>query len=136
YDDSDGWYDHVMAPLVHQSQTTLDALTGTNQCGAEPSKVPSGQQARCGFGPRLPLLVISPFAKRNFIDSSLTDQSSILRFIEDNWNLGRVGAGSADATAGTLAGMFDFARPNARPLILDTSTGQPREGEQADSEQG
>ncbi|MDQ6741584.1 MAG: alkaline phosphatase family protein [Candidatus Dormibacteraeota bacterium] len=135
YDDSDGWYDHVMAPLVHQSQTTLDALTGTNQCGADPTRVPSGQQARCGFGPRLPLLVISPFAKRNFVDSSLSDQSSILRFIEDNWSLGRIGAGSADATAGSLAGMFDYARPSTKPLILDPSTGQPRDSEQADSEQ-
>jgi phospholipase C len=136
YDDSDGWYDHVMAPLVHESQTNLDALTGTNQCGVDPSKVPSGQQARCGFGPRQPLLVISPFAKRNFVDSSLTDQSSILRFIEDNWNLGRIEAGSADATAGSLAGMFDYARPSARTLILDPSTGQPRDGERADSGQG
>jgi phospholipase C len=135
YDDSDGWYDHVMAPLVHQSQTTLDALTGTNQCGANPNKVPSGQQARCGFGPRQPLLLISPYSKSNFVDGTLTDQSSILRFIEDNWSLGRIGAGSADATAGTLAGMFDYARPSTKPLLLDPTTGQPRDSEQADPQQ-
>ncbi|HYM97366.1 MAG TPA: alkaline phosphatase family protein, partial [Candidatus Sulfotelmatobacter sp.] len=100
YDDSDGWYDHLMAPIVNQSQTALDALTGTNQCGSNPARVTSGQQARCGFGPRQPLLVISPFARRNFVDGTLTDQSSIVRFIEDNWSTGRVAGGSLDAQAG------------------------------------
>jgi hypothetical protein len=38
----------------------------------------------------------------NFVDGTLTDQSSILRFIEDNWNTGRIGDGSSDAIAGTL----------------------------------
>src|SRR5487761_350516 len=94
YDDSDGWYDHVMSPLLQQSQTVLDALTAPGQCGSNPAKVPSGQQARCGFGPRQPLLVISSFAKKNFI--------------EDNWKMGRVGGGSVDAQAGTLSNMFDF----------------------------
>jgi phospholipase C len=65
YDDSDGWYDHQMGPVVTQSQTSLDALTGAGQCGSSASEVPSGQQARCGVGPRQPLLVISPYAKQN-----------------------------------------------------------------------
>jgi phospholipase C len=73
----------------------------------------------------LPLLVISPFAKRNYVDHSVSDQSSILRFIEDNWNLGRIGNGSTDAIAGTLNGMFDFDRDHhGRRLILDPATGQ------------
>jgi phospholipase C len=125
YDDSDGWYDHVVSPLVQQSQTAIDALTGTGQCGANPARVPSGQQGRCGFGPRQPLLVISPFSRGNFVDGTLTDQSSITRLIEDNWALGRVGSGSADARAGSLMSMFDFQRPNAERFILDPSTGRP-----------
>jgi phospholipase C len=83
------------------------------------------QNGRCGFGPRLPLLVVSPWAKRNFIDDSITDQSSILRFIEDNWNLGRIGNGSTDAIAGSLNGLFDFDdRGRTGKLILDPATGQ------------
>jgi phospholipase C len=132
YDDSDGWYDHVEGPLVSQSQTPVDALTGVGQCGASPAKVPSGQQGRCGYGMRQPLLVVSPFARTNFVDHTLTDQSSITRFIEDNWHLGRIGAGSADAFAGTLDGMFDFGRPRASRLILDASTGQPARGDGED----
>ena len=67
-----------------------------------------GYQARCGYGPRLPLLVISPFAKSNYVDGTTTDQSSITRFIEDNWNTGRIGDASFDAKAGSLDNMFSF----------------------------
>ena len=83
--------------------------------------------ARCGVGPRLPLLVISPYAKRNFVDGTFTDQSSIVNFIEDNWLGGeRIGSGSADATAGTLDNMFSFFRgARTGPLFLDPSTGEP-----------
>jgi phospholipase C len=70
------------------------------------------------------LLVISSWAKQNYIDHRLTDQSSILRFIEDNWNLGRIGNGSADEKAGTLNGFFDFRPGHQAPkLILDPATG-------------
>ena len=87
-------------------------------------------EGRCGYGPRLPLFVISPYAKANFVDNTLTDQSSILRFIEDNWSTGRIGGGSFDAIAGTLENMFDFDEhhhdgPFLRWLLLDPSTGQP-----------
>jgi phospholipase C len=71
------------------------------------------QNGRCGFGPRLPLLVVSPWAKPNFIDDTITDQSSILRFIEDNWELGRLGGGSTDAIAGSLNNLFDFDNSRA-----------------------
>jgi phospholipase C len=82
-------------------------------------------QGRCGYGPRLPLLVISPYAKQNFVDHTVTDQSSILRFIEDNWVGGQRIQGSFDARAGVLTNMFDFSRPNLLPLILSESTGEP-----------
>jgi phospholipase C len=65
---------------------------------------------RCGYGTRVPLLVISPFAKKNFIDHTLTDQSSVLRFIEDNWLAGqRIQPGASfDTIAGPIDNMFDF----------------------------
>jgi phospholipase C len=122
YDDSDGWYDHVMPPIVSPSNTPADALNGPGNCGTTASGSPQG---KCGFGPRLPLIVISPFAKRNFVDNTLTDQSSILRFIEDNWGVGRIGGGSSDATAGTLRHMFDFSHRRDDRLFLDPFTGEP-----------
>ncbi len=128
YDDSDGWYDHQMSPMVSQSVTSADEVNGQALCG---SKNTGGIGGRCGYGPRLPLLVISPFAKANFVDHTITDQSSILRFIEDNWSLPRI-ANSFDAIAGPLTNMLDFARdedPGDRALFLDSTTGQPIQGD-------
>src|SRR5262249_26233428 len=123
YDDSDGWYDHVIGPIVSQSNDPNDALTGPGACGTAKA---GAFQARCGYGPRLPLLVISPFAKRNFVDNTVTDQSSILRFVEDNWELGRIGNQSFDAIAGPLNNMFDFDHGGGHnhKLFLDPATGE------------
>jgi phospholipase C len=123
YDDSDGWYDHAMDTVVNQSNVSDDALTGPGECGVTAAE---GTPGRCGYGPRLPLLVISPYAKSNYVDHRLTDQSSITRFIEDNWELGRIGNGSFDEKAGRLNGFFDFDGKDRSPkLILDPGTGNP-----------
>jgi phospholipase C len=127
YDDSDGWYDHVMGPIVNQSNVTDDQLLGAGNCGTPKPVDAAGdiQNGRCGYGPRLPLLVISPFARKNYVDHRVTDQSSILRFIEDNWSLGRIGNGSTDAIAGTLNGLFDFdSAGHNRKLFLDPASGR------------
>jgi len=130
YDDSDGWYDHQMSPIVNQSASPADTLTGLGSCGNGSLALggPNGNphaQGRCGFGPRLPLLVISGFAKKNFVDHSLTDQSSVLRFIEDNWLQSQRIDGSFDSVSGPIDYMFDFDhfRYNSQ-LILDPGTGE------------
>ncbi len=125
YDDSDGWYDHQLGAIVNQSTTAMDALTGAGQCGngTNGASRPSGAahaQGRCGYGPRLPYLVISPYAKVNYVDHTTLDQSSTIRFIEDNWLAGeRIGNGSFDALAGSINSMFDFAHPTEGRLILN-----------------
>jgi phospholipase C len=131
YDDSDGWYDHQMSPILMQSQTPLDALTGPGLCGSNTAEVPRGtggvlEQARCGYGPRQPLLVISPFSKQNYVDGTLTSQSSVVRFIEDNWLGGaRLGNGAEDTFAGTLDNMLSFEHPHGERLFLNPATGEP-----------
>jgi phospholipase C len=140
YDDSDGWYDHQMSPIVNPSAVlqpassgNSDQLNGPGVCGRGTPL--AGVEGRCGYGPRQPLLVISPFAKKNFVDHTVTDQSSVLRFIEDNWATAQIGGGSYDQIAGSLANMFDFDGGHAfgeRRLLLNASTGepvQPREGD-------
>ena len=122
YDDSDGFYDHQMGPIVSPSAVSDDQLDGAGICGTGAN---AATQGRCGYGPRLPLLVISPYAKANFVDHTVTDQSSILRFIEDNWSLGRLGNGSSDAWAGSLNNMFNFATGYSNPaVLLDPNRGQ------------
>jgi phospholipase C len=167
YDDSDGWYDHVVGPVVNHSTNLNVALGGDNSdtnandsfipnlplsisttpanadnittsgvCGPTPVGAPPGA-GRCGYGPRLPFIVISPWAKTSFIDHTVTDQTSSLRFIEANWNLGFIdgttlaagqplGSFSFDQFAGSILNMFDFDnQPNTKPLILDPLTGAP-----------
>jgi phospholipase C len=123
WDDSDGWYDHAMSPILNPSNTSQDALTGTGACGNGANAL-EGIQGRCGYGPRLPFLVISPFAKVNYVDSTLIDQSSVVRFIEENWELPQIGNGSFDQFAGTLFNMFNFNSPGGNLVFLDPSTGQ------------
>ncbi|MDP9149207.1 MAG: alkaline phosphatase family protein [Myxococcota bacterium] len=121
YDDSDGFAAHVSPPIVSPSDPTEDGFTGPGHCG---TAAKGAYEGRCGYGPRLPLLVLSPFARRNFVDHGITDQSSILRFIEDNWSLGRIGDQSFDVRAGSIEPMFDFSRRRSDGrLLLDPTTG-------------
>jgi phospholipase C len=139
YDDSDGWYDHQMGPIVNASSGSADALTGANACGNPATSLPGLNAAlnphalgRCGYGMRQPFLVVSPVARRNFVDHSLTDQTSVIRFIEDNWLGGqRLPAGSFDAVANSITQMFDFSNQQNQQgdepyrLFLRPSTGEP-----------
>ena len=140
YDDSDGWYDHL-TDLVNGSATTQDSLNGAGICisaGAAASALPGPNsdgkpvQGRCGHGPRLPLLVISPWANKNYIDNTVTDQASIIRFIEDTFlSSQRIGTGSFDSSAGTLDNMFNFTNnvvPNPNVVVLDPTSGKVTSG--------
>jgi phospholipase C len=140
YDDSDGWYDHL-SNVINGSTGPQDFLTSTGVClstaaaAAALPDIATGKPAlgRCGYGPRLPLVVISPWAKKNVVDSHVTDQTSITRFIEDVF-LGskRIGQGSFDSIAGPLDNMFDFsngaAPPNPNVVLLDPATGKVTSG--------
>jgi phospholipase C len=157
YDDSDGWYDHVTGPILNASANKAgqddDAVNAndslvpvlplsTSATPAAPDGIPTSGvcgtpgagaiASRCGYGPRLPFLVISPWAKTNFVDHTLTDQASSLRFIEENWGLEYIDAaeqpsdqGSFDRLAGSVMNMFDFDhRPNLDRVLLDPLSGR------------
>ena len=153
YDDSDGWYDHANPGVINPSLSVADNLTNTSltvsttgtsgQCGGSPqgseeTPLPlAGEQGRCGFGPRLPLLVISPFANENAVDDNLSNQASIINFVEYNWRLPSISGSadqiqsSVDASEGVpfdLAGLFSFKGSRDRRLILDPGTGRPTTG--------
>ena len=121
-----------MGPIVNTSTGTADALTGPNACGSAATALPGVNPAnlhalgRCGYGPRQPLIVVSPWAKANFVDHTVTDQTSIIHFIEDNWLGGqRIGQGSFDAVSSSIAQMFNFPQIRANGvLFLNPSTGE------------
>lgn len=83
---ANGWYDHVTPPPAPQS------MLGN------------------GYGPRLPFLLISQWAKHNYVEHKMLDQSSVLRFIENNWQLGYLGPHTPDRYAHSLLSMFDFSQ--------------------------
>jgi len=93
WDDYGGFYDHVPPPAVDDF----------------------------GFGFRVPLLVISPYARRGHVDHRLGEFSSVLRFIEDNWGLSQLT--HRDRRAGNLSYDFDFKQelrpPDPLPLRED-----------------
>jgi phospholipase C len=151
YDDSDGWADHQMGPIVSPSAVNGatasppgggagidDNIGGVGVCG---TPVSGSYPARCGHGPRLPLLVISPWSNSNFVDHTLTDQTSIIAFIEWNWNLGYIDGPTApsplvnasfDRFAGTLNNMLNFSvQPNTSPLLLTCQGGLANTAAQA-----
>jgi len=147
YDDSDGWYDHQMPPIVNPSFSPfVDVLNGAGVCkaGAQQGQavkttMMQGELAdknwdpvlgRCGFGTRIPLLVISPWSKQNYISHELLNQASIIRSIEDNWLGGeriQSNGGSFDAISENLWDLFDFGQ-NAKQLATRTLTLDPNTG--------
>jgi len=92
WDDFGGFYDHVPPPDVD----------------------------RFGFGPRVPLLIISPYARHRHISHTVYEFSSLLKFVERRFGLEALG--DRDRAANDLLDSFDFDRHPLRPLLL-----QPRE---------
>jgi phospholipase C len=143
YDDSDGWYDHrYKAPTSASFDSTTaqsaggktvagsDNLSAPGQCTASGAVQPEGVNGgavngRCGPGTRTPFIVVSPWAKVNFVDDTPITQASVVRFIEDNWLGGqRIGGGSFDASAGSIMNLFDFSGSgNAPTVYLDQNLG-------------
>ena len=118
YDDSDGWYDHQPPKIVNGSHTALDAAV----CSSAPVRLGS-TPVRCGYSQRLPMLVISPWTRANYVGHKQTDTTSVTQFIENNWLGGKRIDGSFDAIAGNLNGMFQFFAPRFKPVILNPATG-------------
>jgi phospholipase C len=92
WDDYGGFYDHVPPPQVDDF----------------------------GFGIRVPLLIISPYAREGFVTHELGEFSSVLRFIEDNWSLTQLTHRDRDATP--LISAFDFEREPRPPTPLPLRT--------------
>ena len=139
WDDSDGWYDHAYANPTSPSFGPAEMLNGPGVCGTgTPANGLSGLpvNGRCGPGTRIPFLVISPYAKVNYVSHSYVSQASVVRFIEDNWLQGaRLGGGSFDGTTGSIMDMFDFSKgPRNRRLFLSTDTGTPLSSDDFDSD--
>jgi phospholipase C len=144
YDDSDGWYDHQVPTILNSSSdhtltttistntatsmtfTGADQFSGQGSCTGPNAVVPLGVNGgavngRCGPGTRTPFIVISPWAKTNFVDHTLITQASVVKFIEDNWLGGqRLGGASFDATAGDIRNMLNTTGTSPTVFLDET----------------
>jgi phospholipase C len=75
-----------------------------------------------GDGPRIPLLVISPYARRGHVDHTYNDHASILKFIERNWQLAPLSSRSRDNLPDPIADHKDPYRPGNSPAVGDLMT--------------
>jgi len=123
YDDSDGWYDHQAPKITNGSN---DPSIDTAECTSVPISVGT-EEARCGESQRLPFVVISPYSRQNYVSSTNTDTSSVLKFVEQNWLHSESIPGSYDASAGSIdgpGGELNFNQfPHLQPVILNPTTG-------------
>jgi phospholipase C len=90
WDDFGGFYDHVPPPVVDNF----------------------------GFGPRVPLLIISPLAKPGYVTHTTLEFSSVLKFIEQRFGLDALTA--RDSQSNDLLDSFDFTQDPLPPLVLNT----------------
>jgi phospholipase C len=88
YDDWGGWYDHVPPPQVDKD----------------------------GYGMRVPAILVSAYAKRGHIDSTVLDFTSIPKFIEENWDLKPIA--KRDARAKSFVSAFDFSQSPRQPVLI------------------
>jgi phospholipase C len=97
YDEGGGYYDHVPPPQVLTIDHGFD----------RPLR---------GYGQRVPLLVISPYAKENYVSKTLLNHMSLLRFIDYNWNLAPLNENVAKSN--NILDFFNFGGIPRTPIIL------------------
>jgi phospholipase C len=85
--------------------------------------MPPPQWGPIAYGPRVPSLVISPYARPHFIDHRQYDFESIVRYVEDKYGLPRMG--EYDRRARSIVSSLDFSQTPQGPMILQTRTCPP-----------
>jgi phospholipase C len=113
YDEHGGYYDHVPPPPAC-APDDIPPMLGPNDVQADFDR----------YGIRVPLLVVSPYARKRFVSHTVYDHTSILRFIETRFELPALTR--RDANADPMLEMFDFRHPRFRkPPKLPDATIDP-----------
>lgn len=117
YDENDGFFDHVVPPLPPKSQargrSTADVSLDVFEGGG------THVEGFYGLGPRVPMLVVSPWSKGGYVCSETFDHTSILRFMERRFGVREPNISPwRRAICGDLTSAFDFSRPDSGPAAL------------------
>lgn len=111
YDGAGGWYDHVAPPMLKSTDKNIPK-----------------------FGFRVPTLIISPYAKEGYIDNTLYDTTSILKFIEYTYGISPLS--NRDAVANNLLNAFEFNKPPREPFIPPKVYTPPLDSQNQNQEDG
>lgn len=119
YDENGGFYDHVVPPAACPPTAQPLQLSGSD--AAYPAKLDQ-------YGYRVPILVVSPYAKKSYVSHVVYDHTSVTRFIETKFKLPALT--DRDANADPLMDFFDFKNPpfmtpptfKAQPTVNDAET--------------
>ncbi|MGW1394281.1 phosphocholine-specific phospholipase C [Streptomyces nigra] len=129
YDENDGFFDHVVPPLpprdASRGRSTVDVTLDLYPGDATRTAGPYG------LGPRVPMLVVSPWSKGGYVCSETFDHTSILRFMERRFGVEEPQISPwRRAVCGDLTSAFDFSRKDSRPAGLpDTDAYEPPDRE-------
>jgi phospholipase C len=114
FDEQGGFYDHVVPPAACAPDDTPPMLS--------PGDVQAGYDQ---YGLRVPLIVVSPYAKRGYVSHVVTDHTSLLRFVEARFELPALS--HRDANAVPPFDMFDFDHPDTSvPALPDAAVDAPQ----------
>ncbi|WP_320782859.1 phosphocholine-specific phospholipase C [Streptomyces sp. CRN 30] len=122
YDENDGFFDHLVPPLPPKSaaqgrstaDVSLDVFPGSARYA----------EGHYGLGPRVPMLVVSPWSKGGYVCSETLDHTSILRFMERRFGVHEPQISPwRRAVCGDLTAAFDFSRKDTRPARLPDTDG-------------
>ena len=124
YDENDGFFDHVPPPIpavgAAPGKSTVD-LAHENYHG-EP----------VGLGPRVPMIVVSPWTKGGWVNSEVFDHTSVIRFLEARFGVMEPQISPwRRAVCGDLTSVFDFKTPNGSAFALPDASGLPARADKA-----
>ncbi len=123
FDEWGGFYDHVVPPVVPSEQVPGADSLAYSGAGLFPLDPTYGSR---GF--RVPCIVISPWSHTNAVNHDTFDHTSVLKLIEDRWNVANLTA--RDLNAEDLTNVMDFAHPDysAPPVLQNVPSGSPYGG--------
>ncbi|MER6778795.1 MULTISPECIES: phosphocholine-specific phospholipase C [unclassified Streptomyces] len=122
YDENDGFFDHVVPPYppasaawgLSTADVTRDLYAGGGGYAAGPY----------GLGPRVPMIVVSPWSKGGYVCSETFDHTSVIRFMEKRFGVQEPNISPwRRAVCGDLTSAFDFTKADATPAALPSTAG-------------
>ncbi|MFJ6636071.1 phosphocholine-specific phospholipase C [Streptomyces sp. NPDC091376] len=122
YDENDGFFDHVVPPYPPAS-----AAWGLSTADVSKDLYPGGSGFAAGpygLGPRVPMIVVSPWSKGGYVCSETFDHTSVIRFMEKRFGVQEPNISPwRRAVCGDLTSAFDFSRADASPAALPSTAG-------------